>query len=106
MNIIAWNLENNTAVTPERLPEVGEHARYVEGERVWFGEYHPLPVYTEQEIAEKRARQWRDNRLLTTDYMVPLSDHPQRAAYLAFRVALREWPNTESFPATQPELGS
>lgn len=106
MNIIAWNLENDVAVTPERTPEVGEHAKYVQGDRVWFGEYHPIPVYTDQETAEILARSWRNSELSATDYVVPLSDHPQHAAYLAFRVALRNWPNTEAFPDTQPELGS
>jgi hypothetical protein len=56
-------------------------------------------------IPEKRVRKWRDNELSATDYIVPLSDHPQRDAYITYREALRQWPSTDSFPATRPELG-
>jgi hypothetical protein len=55
--------------------------------------------------AEETARQWRDSELASTDYIVPLSDHPQRDAYITYREALRQWPSTDSFPATRPELG-
>jgi hypothetical protein len=54
--------------------------------------------------AEQEARQWRDRELLATDYIVPLSDHPQRAAYLTYRTALRDWPSTADFPDTKPTL--
>ena len=80
------------------------------------------PTATEEEIAAiksvqddlapassalaQEARQWRDGELLNTDYIVPLSDHPERAAYMTYRVALRDWPSTGDFPATKPELGS
>ena len=56
--------------------------------------------------AEETARMWRDGELKTTDYIVPLSDHPQRAAYMTYRTALRDWPSTSDFPATRPELGA
>jgi len=52
------------------------------------------------------ARSWRDSELQATDWIVPLSDHPQRAAYLTYRTALRDWPSTSDFPATKPTLGS
>ena len=54
---------------------------------------------------EQKARTWRDSELSATDYIVPLSDHPQRDAYITYREALRQWPSTESFPDTRPELG-
>ena len=60
---------------------------------------------TAEEIAAD-ARSWRDSELQTTDWVVPLSDHPQRAAYLTYRTALRDWPSTADFPATKPTLGS
>ena len=59
----------------------------------------------EEPTAEETARQWRDSELSATDYIVPLTDHPQRAAYMTYRQALRDWPSTESFPDTRPELG-
>ena len=62
----------------------------------------PTPV---EPTAEEEGRMWRDMELSATDYIVPLSDHPQRDAYIAYRTALRNWPSTEDFPATRPELG-
>ena len=58
---------------------------------------------TAEEIAAD-ARAWRDSELSSTDWIVPLSDHPQRAAYLNLRTALRGWPSTSDFPATKPTL--
>ena len=55
--------------------------------------------------AEESERMWRNSELSATDYIVPLSDHPQRDAYITYREALRQWPSTDSFPATRPELG-
>ena len=51
------------------------------------------------------AIRWRNAELLATDYIVPLSDHPQRGAYILYRESLRSWPSTDSFPATKPILG-
>ena len=55
--------------------------------------------------AEEAARMWRDMELSATDYIVPLTDHPQRAAYMTYREALRNWPSTADFPDTRPILG-
>jgi len=55
---------------------------------------------------ETTERWWRDGELLATDYIVPLSDHPQHTAYMAYRVALRAWPASSDFPATRPVLGT
>ena len=52
------------------------------------------------------AREWRNNELLATDWVVPIIDHPEHDAYMLYRVALREWPSTVDFPNTKPELGS
>ncbi len=68
-------------------------------------ELHVEPTPAEP-TAEDTARQWRDLELSSTDYLVPLTDHPQRAAYMTYRTALRDWPSTEDFPDTKPILGS
>jgi hypothetical protein len=52
----------------------------------------------------QEAREWRDDELSATDYIVPLSDHPQRDAYITYRQSLRQWPSTDAWPATRPEL--
>lgn len=53
---------------------------------------------------EEAARQWRDNELAFTDWIIPLIDHPQREAHITYRESLRQWPSTDSFPETKPEL--
>ncbi len=64
------------------------------------------PDPTDREL-ENRARMWRDKQLGATDFIVPLTDHPQRDAYLLYRQALRQWPETSEFPSgTKPTLGS
>jgi len=60
---------------------------------------------TPEPTAEEEARQWRNAELSGSDYIVPLTDHPQHAAYMTYRAALRDWPSTADFPATRPELG-
>lgn len=59
---------------------------------------------TPEPTAEEAARQWRDMELAFTDWIMPLIDHPQRDAYITYRESLRQWPSTESFPETKPEL--
>ena len=65
--------------------------------------YHTPHVETQEEI-ENTARAWRDSELSNTDYIVPLTDHPQHSEYIAYRVALRNWPTTPDFPTTRPTL--
>ena len=55
---------------------------------------------------EAAARSWRNEELEATDYIVPLTDHPQRSAYMTYRTALHDWPSTEDFPETVPTLAS
>ena len=56
------------------------------------------------ETPDEIARLWRDLDLNATDYIVPLTDHPQHAAYITYRAALRDWPSTSDFPDTKPTL--
>jgi hypothetical protein len=63
-------------------------------------------IYEEDLLTpEQKARRWRDQELAATDYILPLTDHPQRDDYIIYRTALRNWPSTESFPDTRPVLG-
>ena len=66
-----------------------------------------VQVYVEptaEEIATS-ARGWRDSELQATDHIPAITDHPQRASYLTYRTALRDWPSTSDFPAKKPVLG-
>ena len=59
------------------------------------------PVKSQEEI-EAQARDWRDGELQSTDYIVPLTDHPDHATTITYRQELRDWPSTENFPNTKP----
>ena len=61
------------------------------------------PVKTTEEL-ESEARVWRDLELQSTDYIVPLTDHPDHAATITYRQELRDWPSTDAFPATKPTI--
>jgi|GEM_PF-4088169 len=106
MNIIAWNPETDVAVTPERLPEIGEYAKFEDGNSIWFCGYNPAPTFTDLEIAEMSARDWRDAELSSSDTASQTPDWPNRDNILNYRTALRDWPSTGDFPATRPTLGS
>ena len=81
---------------------INADAEFVEANFEYYELYvAPIPV---EPTAEEEGRIWRDMELSATDYIMPLSDHPQRDAYITYREALRQWPSTDSFPATRPEL--
>jgi hypothetical protein len=66
----------------------------------WTGE-----AWVDVAATPESAREWRDNELLQTDWIVPITDHPQRAAYISYRAELRDWPaDAENFPDTKPTL--
>jgi hypothetical protein len=73
-----------------------------------YNNYQKVVVtYTEEELAqqaEAKARQWRDSELQATDWIVPVTDHPQHAQYLRYRQGLRDFPESEDFPNTRPTL--
>ena len=68
-------------------------------------ELEPLRTKSDSEIAQ-REKDSRDRELNQTDWVVAVVDHPQLAAYKTYRQELRDWPSTEDFPDTRPELGS
>ena len=84
------------------LNTINADAEFVEANFDYYEEW-VAPTLPEP-TAEEEARMWRDMELSATDYIVPLTDHPQRAAYRAYRAALRDWPATADFPDTRPEL--
>jgi len=59
------------------------------------------------EVARRRvikAREWRDRKLKETDWATAISDHPNAAAYVTYRSALRDWPDSSDFPNNPPVL--
>ena len=61
-------------------------------------------IYTEQYFIKQEARQWRDAELEATDFIVPLTDYPNRDTWITYRQELRDWPSTENFPNTKPTI--
>jgi hypothetical protein len=59
------------------------------------------PVKSQEEI-DGEARAWRDYELQTTDFIVPLNDFPNHAAWITYRQELRDWTTIEDFPNTKP----
>jgi len=54
---------------------------------------------------EEIAREWRNQELVDSDWMMSIPDHPQFEAYKTYRTKLRDWPASESdFPDTKPTL--
>lgn len=60
-------------------------------------------AYTQAQI-ESQARGWRNSELERTDSIMLLPDYPQKEAMTTYRQALRDWPNTDQFPDTPPQL--
>ena len=65
----------------------------------------PIDDFVQESKIKEEAKKWRNQELKDTDWLVPVADHPQRAAYLVYRQALRDWPSTSEFPDTRPTLG-
>tara|TARA_R110002020_G_C16230817_1_gene768337 strand:- start:298 stop:591 length:294 start_codon:yes stop_codon:yes gene_type:complete len=58
-----------------------------------------------KQFDEMSARSWRDQELKESDWIIPLTDYPQHAAYITYRKTLRDWPSTADFPDKKPTLG-
>jgi len=63
---------------------------------------------TEKELTSSelgiKQKAWRNQKLKDTDWIVPVTDHPERASHLIYRTKLRDWPSTDDFPETRPTL--
>jgi hypothetical protein len=82
---------------------INADAEFVEANFEHYEEWvAPTPA---EPTAEEEGRIWRDSELASTDEAAKIPDWPNRDNILAYRTALRNWPSTEDFPATRPELG-
>ena len=59
------------------------------------------PVKSQEEI-ETDAKAWRNYEIQSTDFIVPLIDFPNYAAWMTYRQELRDWTITSDFPDTKP----
>lgn len=86
---------------PDKEPVDGDQMQKNEGNLQIFYTYE-----SDKRSKEDIAREWRNTELNQSDYIMSISDHSQLAVYTAYRKKLRDWPSTEDFPDTKPELGS
>lgn len=63
-----------------------------------------VQVPFEEEEAAEYIRSIRDKELNDTDWIIPITDHGAYAAHVAYRAALRAFPDTDSFPLEFPEI--
>ena len=102
---------NNIYDMDNPQPNFNHHTAYVEG-ITWVecsGEYKAGDLYngTDLSYGDKsilEAREWRNTELKETDSIVPITDHPNRTATMAYRQELRDWPSTSAFPSTKPTI--
>jgi len=52
---------------------------------------------TESEISSSIT--WRNEELKKSDWVVQVSDHPERSLYYTYRQELRDWPSLATFPS-------
>ena len=69
-------------------------ARDLDGKEVEFS--------TEQEATIYEEKIWRDQELISTDYISQISDHVELLSYQTYRQLLRDYPSTDNFPTTRP----
>jgi hypothetical protein len=61
--------------------------------------------YSEWEtLSNFESKKWRNEELKKSDWIIPITDHPERESYLVYRAKLRDWPSTSDFPNTKPTL--
>jgi len=99
-----YTIINLTESERSQNPQEGDLLRYVyENGAIKIKTFREPSPITSEEI-EDQARQWRNSELESTDWIVPLTDHPERAGYLTYRTNLRNWPSTDDFPNNKPTL--
>ena len=96
-----YTITNLTDTSRNDNPNHGDLLRYVYDNGTTLEKTHHDPMPTTEEI-EAEARSWRDNEIQSTDYIVPLTDHPSHIAFMSYREELRDWPSTDAFPDTKP----
>ena len=110
-NIIAiikeGKVDNIIVASDEFAATLPEETVNVTGQEVGIGYTYANGVFSApvKTLEEKTAEEkfWRDSELQASDFIVPLTDHPQHTAYMTYRQELRDYPAQEDFPnGTRP----
>jgi len=100
-------VDNVIVASDEFAATLLEETVNVTGQEVGIGYTYANGVFTAhvKTLEEKTAeeKQWRDSELQASDFIVPLTDHPQHTAYMTYRQELRDYPAQQDFPnGTRP----
>ena len=100
-------VDNIIVASDEFAATLQEETVNVTGQQVAIGYSYANGVFSApvKTLEEKTAeeKQWRDLELQSSDFIVPLTDHPKHAAYMIYRQELRDYPAQEDFPnGTRP----
>jgi len=100
-------VDNIMVASDEFAATLPEETVNVTGKGVCIGYTYTNGVFSApvKTLEEKTAeeKEWRDYELKTSDYIVPLTDHPKHAAYMTYRQELRDYPAQSDFPnGTRP----
>lgn len=101
---MSYTVTNLTDSSRNENPNSGDFLEYVYSDGTTIRKHYNEPTSLSQNEIESIARAWRDSELNSSDWIVPLTDHPQRSAYMTYRTNLRNWPSTDNFPDTKPTL--
>lgn len=86
-------------------PVNGDFVQYeLSNGTVYKKHYFKAPEPTEEDLLEHKKqleKDWRNQELFATDYIVPTTDHPKHAAYMTYRQELRDYPSQPDFPNGQ-----
>lgn len=107
--IIKNGIIDNIAVgSDEWAASLSEETVNITGLEVGIGWHYKDGEFTDQEgrtLEERKQynkvvfeRGWRDLELESTDFIVPLVDHPKHSPYMRYRQELRDYPNKADFP--------
>ena len=78
------------------LPEVEKG--WIYENKNFVDPFTKLSLEEQNEIKSNQERKWRDRELKKSDWIVPLTDHPQHEEYLTYRQELRDYPQQADFP--------
>lgn len=101
-------VDNVIVASDEFAATLQEETVNVTGQKVGIGHTYANGVFSApvKTLEEKTAeeKEWRDYELKASDFIVPLTDHPQHAAYMTYRQELRDYPSQPDFPNGQRPL--
>lgn len=100
-------VDNVIVASDEFAATLPEETVNVTGKGVSIGHTYANGVFSApvKTLEEKTAeeKEWRDYELKASDFIVPLTDHPQHDAYMIYRQELRDYPSQQDFPnGTRP----